>query len=209
MECAYADVNVPKPRESGFWGMALYLHLAFVFILWPVGLAIHWLLMASFQGKTERLTAIFERSPWKSVLLGLVNLFVIVVIIGVFSEHVPPLGALFLAAGVIVLFIGLHGRSRALGRRILKASGHEATPFAETTAGWTTVTFSSAFPLAGWLAFIYFTAGGLGALTLSLFGKSASDEDKAEQEEEEEKKKEQKGKRKKKEKEESVDKEKS
>jgi ABC-type xylose transport system permease subunit len=146
-----------------------------------VGLAIHWLLMASFQGKTERLSAVFERSPWKSVLLGLVNLFVIVVIVGVFSEHVPPLGVLVLAAAVVVLFIGLHARSRALGRRILKASGHEATPLAETTVGWTTVTFASAFPLAGWLAFIYFTAGGLGALTLSLFGKPAAETEKKEE----------------------------
>jgi len=144
------------------------------FLLWVVGLAVHWLLLGSFPNRTERLTTLFERSPWKSLFIGLVNLFIIIVLVGVANEKAPPLSMIFILVFGIMLFAGIHGRCRALGRKILKASKHEPSAFAEITVGWSTVAFLCAIPFLGWfvLAPFYF-AGGLGALTLSFFKKPA------------------------------------
>lgn len=172
-EYAYADIKVPKPKGSNFGQLALFIHLTFVFFLWPVFLGLNWLLFSSFPNRTERLSTLFEHNPRKCLLLGLVNLFIIFVIVVVTLEHLPPLGIIFSIIAVVVLFIGLHGRSRILGRKILRASGHDGSIFAETTVGWTTVAFISGLPIAGWAMFIYFIVGGLGAVTLSFFKKPA------------------------------------
>jgi hypothetical protein len=141
-----------------------------VFLLWGMGLVLHWLLLTCFPERTSKLTAAFETAPWKGLFIGLVNLFVLFVVVGAAVATVPPLGLLLGLAASIALFIGIHGRSRALGRKILRAAGYEPAPFTEATVGWSAVAFLWAIPYFGWtVLFAYFFAGGLGALTFSLF----------------------------------------
>jgi len=171
---AYAgDLKIPPKAKEFRWNF-LTAYGGLIFLLWATGLAAHWLLLGSFPNRTERLTTLFERSPWKSLLIGLVNLFVIMMLVGVTSEKLPPLAMIFIVIFGISLFVGIHSRSRALGRKILKAAKHEPSAFAEITVGWSIVAFICAIPFLGWfvLAVFYF-AGGLGALTLSFFKKPA------------------------------------
>lgn len=171
-EYGFADVRIPaKPGKPDSGQTALFVYLILAFISWPVGLVLNWLLFTWFPNRTERLTLLFERSPVKCMLIGLLNLFIIVVVVGVTVEHARPLGMLLLTIAIITIFVALHGRCRATGRRILTASKLEAGTFAATTVGWSTVVFVSAIPWLGWAVFIYYIAGGLGAVTLSFFSK--------------------------------------
>lgn len=154
-------------------GVAFYAGLCF--LAWAIGLALHWVLFAAFPNRTQRLTALFERSPWKSLILGIVNLFVLAVVSIVTIRFAPPLGLLFSLIFLVGLFVGIHARSRALGRRILKAAGNKSGALAEITVGWSALAMLWAIPFLGWtLIFIYFYAGGLGAVTFSLFEKPAT-----------------------------------
>ena len=88
------------------------------------------------------------------------------------TEKIPPLSVVLLVIFGISLFVGIHGRCRALGRKILQAAKHEPGAFAEITVGWSTIALLCAIPLLGWFVLApYFFAGGLGALTLSFFKK--------------------------------------
>jgi hypothetical protein len=171
---AYAgELKIPPKAKEFRWNF-LTAYGGLIFLAWATGLAFHWLLLGSFPNRTERLGTLFERSPWKSLLIGLVNLFIIFVIIGVTSEKVPPLAMMFIVIFGIALFVGVHGRSRALGRKILKAAKHEPSAFAEITVGWSTVAFLCAIPFFGWFVMApFYFAGGLGAITLSFFNKPA------------------------------------
>lgn len=167
---ALADTNLPgRPHQ---FEVAAYP--SWVFLIWGVGMALHWLLSASFPNRTERLTTLFTQSPWKCLLIGLVNMFILAVILGITLEKVQPLGLILSIIVVVALFVGIHGRSRALGRKILKASGHEPGAFGEVTVGWSAVAFLCAIPYIGWtVLFAYFFAGGLGAVTFSFFKKTS------------------------------------
>ena len=167
----YAYAEGPPIKQARYFEF----YASWFFFIWGASLVLHWLLLASFPNRTERLSSHFERSPWKSLLIGIVNLFIIAVILGVTFENAQPLAMILTVIALIVLFIGIHGRSRALGRRILRASGHEPGTFAEITIGWSAVAFLCAIPFLGWFVLaVYFYAGGLGALTLSIFRKPAA-----------------------------------
>jgi hypothetical protein len=171
-ECAFGGraklPNRPKeviPPEIATYGGG-------VFLIWGLGIALHWLLLASFPNRTERLTTLYQRSPWKSFFMGLINMIIIGFILAVTLQHAHPLGVLLSFITAIILFVGIHGRSRSLGRKILKASKHEPNAFAEATVGWTAAVFLWAIPYLGWYIIgTYLFAGGLGAVTLSFFSK--------------------------------------
>ena len=161
--------DMPHPKNNP---VVFAAYPAWAFLWWAIELALHWVLLAGFPNRTARLTGLFEESPWKSLLLGLVNLFVILVILGVTLQYIPGLGLVLSVAAGVFLFIGIHGRSRALGRRILKAARRESDAFVEITVGFSAVAFLCAIPFVGWFILAtYFCAGGLGALTLSFFKK--------------------------------------
>ncbi len=161
------------PRMMGF----AKIYPGWVFLLWATGLVLHWLLLASFPNRTGRLTALFGRSPWKSLALGLVNLFVIIVVLSAL-ERAKPLVLILSVIALVLLFVGIHGRSRALGRRILKASKLEQGAFAQISVGWSVVAFLCAIPYIGWFILAaYFFGGGLGALTLSFFSQPGTSKD--------------------------------
>lgn len=145
-----------------------------VFLVWGLGMALNWLLLASFPNRTERLTSLYRRAPWKSFFIGLVNVIIAGFIVAVTLQHAHPLGVVLSLVLAIVLFVGIHSRSRALGRKILAATKHEPNAFAEATVGWTAMAFLWAIPFIGWYIIgTYFLAGGLGAVTLSFFSKPA------------------------------------
>jgi hypothetical protein len=173
-ELVFGGKGIPnKPRDLNPAELASYGGV--VFLLWGIGMALHWLLLASFPNRTERLTTLYQRSPWKSLFIGLVNVIIIGFIVAATLQHAHPLGVVLSLVAAIVLFVGIHARSRVLGRKILKATKHEPNAFAEATVGWTTAAFLCAIPFLGWyIISTYFIAGGLGATVLSFFSKSAS-----------------------------------
>jgi hypothetical protein len=172
---AYAADFKIAPKAKEFRWNFLTAYGGLIFLLWGAGLAAHWLLLASFPNRTERLTTLSERSPWKSLLIGLVNLFVIIILVSATEKSAPPLCMMLSLIFGIALFVGLHGRCRALGRKILRAAKHEPSAFAEITVGWSTVAFLCAIPLLGWFVLApFYLGGGLGALTLSFFKKPAA-----------------------------------
>ena len=155
-EIVWAGQKIP-PRPKDF-DIGAYAGLTV--LIWLMGLGVNWLLLGSFPNRTD------------SLIIGLVNLFVLTLICTALIQGVPPLGSVISLIVLILLFIGLHGRSRALGRKILKASKHEPSAFAEVTVGWSAVAFLCAIPFLGWTVLaIYYFAGGLGAVTLSFFKK--------------------------------------
>jgi len=168
---AQAYAGEPQlPKKAHTFEFAIYP--SWVFMFWAIGLVLQWVFLRWFPNRTERLTTRFEHSPWKSFFIGLVNLFVLGFIVAATAEHVKPVGMLLLFIAVILLFIGIHARSRALGRSILRASGHEPGAFIELTVGFSAIAFLCAIPFLGWFVLAaYFSAGGLGAVTLSIFGK--------------------------------------
>ena len=171
-ECAFGGKaklpNRPKdviPQEFATYGGG-------VFLIWGVGMALHWLLLASFPNRTERLTTLYQQSPWKSFFIGLINMIIIGFIVAVTLQHAHPLGVVLSLIATLILFVAIHGRSRSLGRKILKATKHEPNAFAESTVGWTATVFLWAIPFLGWyIIATYLFAGGLGAVTLSFFSK--------------------------------------
>lgn len=170
-EIVWAGQKIPP--KTGNFDMGAYAGLTV--LIWLMGLGVNWVLLGSFPNRTDRLTTLFEKSPWKSLLIGLVNLFVLTLIVFALLENVHPVGAAFSLIVLIVLFIGLHGRSRALGRKILRAAKHEPSAFAEVTVGWSAVAFLCALPFIGWTVIaIFYFAGGLGAVTLSFFSKRST-----------------------------------
>ncbi len=123
-------------------------------------------------------TALEERSG-AALLLGAANL-VLMAILGWAGEQVAIIGIIgfvFLLALAVAIFIGLTAVADLLGRRIF-AGGPRSQSVGAFTVGWLALAGVSLLPIAGFLAYLWFAAKGVGAVVLSLgAGKEAAPAD--------------------------------
>ncbi|MCO5165984.1 MAG: hypothetical protein M9894_06405 [Planctomycetes bacterium] len=145
-------------------------------VTYPLGLAVHLLVLAFAPRRGAGLVEQAEAHRWKTLLLGAAHAAFLLLVLAAAAGRAPGLAALVVALWGLVVLVGLHGVARAIGARVLDESGgaggaHEVRALA---VGWFVVVFASAFPGLGWLLFPYWALRATGAAVLAVFSPGAA-----------------------------------
>ena len=173
---AFAEAATAEEKEQA---RALFTSITFglpLIMLMALPLAIICRVSTRITGRVSRT---LEEKSGTALLLGAANL-VLMVILGWAGEQVQIIGiigAVFLLALVISIFIGLTAVADLLGRRIF-SGGPRGNSVGAFTVGWLVLSGVTLLPIVGFLAHLWFAAKGVGAVVLSLgSGKEAAPAD--------------------------------
>lgn len=132
----------------------------------------YWLLSeALFPGMVDRSRLRYSRSPFKTVLLGIVTAAA-PVIGGIAMLNAPNpglkfLGAVILLSTILIGLLGSAGLSRHIGQR-LNSPADEAQPWRRVLRGGIVLSLTFVLPLIGWFLILPVTLiSGFGAAVLS------------------------------------------
>lgn len=118
---------------------------------------------------TGRVSAALEEKPGIAPLLGAANLVLMAILgwAGGQVEIIGMIGAIFLMALAVAIFIGLTAVADLLGRRLF-SGGPRGDSVGAFTLGWLVLSGITLLPIVGFLAHLWFAAKGVGAVVLSL-----------------------------------------
>ena len=163
-----ATVNLLQILNLG----ALILVLGVVYVLaWAGFLAFVILGRMVWPARTECIETTIARSPWKSLLLGLVNLlgcFIILLLLRG-TPFAPPLFLLFLLGMTYFLLKGMPALLYVLGEKILEQVRPDSSALQKTVAGGVLMALLFLFPIAGQLSLLLLKLTAFGGSLLSTF----------------------------------------
>jgi hypothetical protein len=124
-----------------------------------------------------RVAATLTEKPGAASLLGAANLM-LMAILGWAGEQVAIIGiigAVFLLALAIAVFLGFTSVAQLLGRRLF-SGGPRGDSVGAFALGWLVLSGITLLPIVGFLLHLWFAAKGVGAVVLSLgSGKGAQE----------------------------------
>jgi hypothetical protein len=149
------------------FGTLLALGVAF-----PGMLAAWWLI---FPGMIERASLRLEHSPWKSLGMGMLLAFPLIVVIVILIASpfgvVKFAGATMLVGGLAFASLGASGLAWMMARRLAGHQSQALSPLAGFLRGALALELAAAFPVIGWLLVIpAVILAGYGAATFALLG---------------------------------------
>ena len=157
-------------------GLLLVGPLLLALVLFPVGLAVHGLLLTRLPrrglGLVEK-----ERQRVKTIVLGLLDTGFFWFVALAAAKPAPALAALSLLLWSGLALVGSYGLARALGARLLGSEQPSGAPrdLLELALGWFVIVFATALPLVGPLLGLYWAIRGAGLTVLALLQDGATE----------------------------------
>lgn len=137
-------------------------------VAYPVGLALHLLMLGFAPRRGAGLVHKVEAFRGRTLVLGAINTLFFFFVFAALGEHAPKLAALVATLWVMLALVGSHGLARSIGARVLDAP--PGTDELKALAlGWFILCFASALPGLGWLLAIYWSIRATGGVVLTLF----------------------------------------
>lgn len=156
-----------NPKEAG---AALFLPVLLAVVAYPLGLAVHCLILAFAPRRGVSLVHKVEAHRWKTIILGLAHSGFLFLVLAAASEHAPAVAILVFSLWSMLALVGMFGLSRSIGARVLDIPSLEGPGELKALAvGWFVIVFASAFPGLGWLLWLYWSIRATGAVVLTLF----------------------------------------
>ncbi len=155
------------PRDAGAVLVAPFFAALFAY---PLGLAVHCLILAYAPRRGVGLVHNVEAHRWKTLVLGLAHTAFLLLVFAAAAEHAPALAALVLTLWCMLALVGTFGLARSIGARVLGANvGAGDDDLKALAVGWFVLVFASAFPGLGWLLWAYWAVRATGGVILTLF----------------------------------------
>lgn len=167
---------LPLPQVNPLHLLAkVSILLAFIIIIVPCILALFALVMGFFPGLTERTNNYLQSNPFRSFILGFLNVLLLFLLLIVSKGR---LGIIVLPVFLIMVIFGLIASSEDLGRRIMPLLNGKGTRFSRLTIGWVFLVLASLIPFLGWfIIFPWRLLSGIGAFVISTFSKTKTSND--------------------------------
>jgi hypothetical protein len=152
-------------------------------LAYPVGLALHALILAFSPRRGRGLTHKLERHRGKTILLGVLNTFFLLLVAITLKKSAPAIGMLAVLLWLGLAFVGSHGIARGLGAKVLGARLASDGPddFKQTALGWFVLLFACAIPGLNLLLLPYWAIRATGGVVLAVLAvlvpKDLDDED--------------------------------
>lgn len=154
------------PKDAG---ALLVLPFATAVMAYPLGLAVHCLILAFAPRRGAGLVHGIEAHRWKTLVLGLAHTVFLLLICAAAGERAPALAALVLSLWCMLALVGTFGLARSIGARVLDVPSQGSHELRTLAVGWFVLCFVSAFPGLGWLLWIYWALRATGGVILALF----------------------------------------
>lgn len=163
-----ASPALANPKEAG---ALLFAPLFTAVLAYPLGLAVHCLIMAFAPRRGLNLVHKVEAHRWKTLILGAAHSAFLFLVFAAAAEHAPGLAALVFALWGMLALVGMYGLARSIGARVLDVPTHGQGQheLKALAIGWFVILFASAFPGLGWLLGTYWSIRATGAVVLTLF----------------------------------------
>jgi hypothetical protein len=161
-----------NPKEAG--GL-LFVPILLALVAYPLGLAVHCLILAFAPRRGAGLVQKAEGHRTKTIILGVAHTAFLLLVAAALGQRAPGLSLLVLTLWAMLALVGLFGVARSIGARVLDVPSHgPGAPGggAEVRAlalGWFVVVAACAFPGLGWLLAAYWSVRATGAVVLTLF----------------------------------------
>lgn len=166
-----------EPDRDGGAGALLVGPFLAAVVAYPLGLALHCLVLAHAPRRGAGLVEQAEAHRWKSLLLGAAHAVFLLLALAAAGGRAPGLAALIASLWALAALVGAHGLARALGARVLdvRASGLDdrGSELGALAVGWFVIVFASALPGLGWFLGVYWGLRATGAAVLALFAPAA------------------------------------
>ncbi|MBX3467726.1 MAG: hypothetical protein KF878_12645 [Planctomycetes bacterium] len=159
-----------EPDRDGGAGALLVGPFLAAVVAYPLGLAVHCLVLAHAPRRGAGLVEQAEAHRWKSLLLGAAHAVFLLLALAAAGGRAPGLAALVASLWALAALVGAHGLARALGARVLDDRASELGALA---VGWFVIVFASALPGLGWFLGVYWGLRATGAAVLALFAPAA------------------------------------
>lgn len=154
------------PKDAG---AVLLLPFATALVAYPLGLAVHCLILAFAPRRGAGLVHNVEAHRWKTLVLGLAHTAFLFLVFAAAAEHAPALAALVFSLWSMLALVGMFGLARSIGARVLDVPAQGAHELKGLAIGWFVIVFASAFPGLGWLLWTYWAIRATGGVILALF----------------------------------------
>lgn len=154
------------PKDAG---AVLVLPFLTAVVAYPLGLAVHCLILAFAPRRGAGLVHNVEAHRWKTLILGLAHTAFLLLICAAAAESAPGLAALVLSLWCMLALVGMFGLARSIGARVLDVPSQGSRELKALAVGWFVLCFASAFPGLGWLLWTYWAIRATGGVILALF----------------------------------------
>lgn len=154
------------PKDAG---ALLVVPLLMALVAYPLGLAVHCLILAFAPRRGAGLLHNVEAHRWKTLVLGLAHTAFLFLVFAAAAEHAPALAALVFALWSMLALVGTFGLARSIGARVLDVPAQGPQELKALALGWFVLVFASAFPGLGWLLCAYWSIRATGVVILTLF----------------------------------------
>lgn len=154
------------PKDAG---AVLLVPLLAAVVSYPLGLAVHCLILAFAPRRGAGLVHNVEAHRWKTLVLGLAHSAFLFLVFAAAAEHAPALAALVFSLWCMLALVGMFGLARSIGARVLDLPAQGPHELRTLAIGWFVIVFASAFPGLGWLLCTYWAIRATGAVVLTLF----------------------------------------
>ena len=171
-ESAGKDRHIPRPLTgaitllAGISVLVLSGFALFAFLL---------LIVITFPKTVVRVREGMEGRPVFSFFLGLGNVLFALLLVGALAnggEGGGILACLILLAFLLLVVFGLSGRAQTLGARAMVLAERKPNAVANLAIGWWVLFLVGIIPIVGWVLFAYWATSGVGAVLVSIRGKS-------------------------------------
>jgi hypothetical protein len=164
-------------RAQGMRGAVMAISkIMGAFLAVAVGLSLLIVVQLLFPGLTTCGAEALGKGLFRSFLLGLAVLVLLVAIVFVASLAAKPLaGALAVVLMTLLVLITFPMVSQDMGRRIFARSGASRGPVAQLAVGWLVFVGAGITPILGWfIIFPFLTLAGIGALVQTFWTSKAA-----------------------------------
>lgn len=138
-------------------------------VAFPVGLALHCLILAHAPRRGAGLVHKVETYRGRTIALGLLNTLFLGLVFIATAQAVPALGLLVGCLWWTLALVGSHGIARSIGARVLDEPTDGKHEVRGLAVGWFVMVFASALPGLGWLLATYWSIRATGGVVLAAF----------------------------------------
>lgn len=136
---------------------------------YPVGLALHCLILSHAPRRGAGLVHKVETYRGRTIALGLLNTLFLGLVFAATVHGAPALALLVACLWWTLALVGSHGVARSIGARILDEPADGKHELRGLAAGWFVMVFASALPGLGWLLALYWAVRSTGGVVLAAF----------------------------------------
>ena len=140
-----------------------------ILVLGPCILALQLAARVTFPTFCNKAAAIADEGKWRSLLLGMPHVAVLLLFGLALGDKSPAVACVLLGLLLLLLFFGCVAKSEALGARVLRQTGRDATSVTSILVGWPVIFLAGLIPVFGWAMLLYILLSGAGVALRALF----------------------------------------